>query len=462
MSTRPTAAPGPQWRFARPWVLTRNVLVNLLIVLIFHEFLVRVLGTVYLPAVTGFSVSAIYFVEGSALGLMALGIWRCIADPPYRQRFRPSFVYGLVAWTFVCVAFLSLNVTSIGGALTVRSLLYAPYLFFLGYLVGVDRWAVFKTLLVTGLVNFSITAILGLLFFEQYEMFLLLFDQALPPGSERLYDLVYRHVDVVLPTGLIVYRLRFRTFFILLGALSLFFALRTPSKRWRAAGWTSSLASLAMVIGTFSRSGIVSAAAIYLAIAGHWLISSGRISALRLKARYAAVVLALIVIVAGGITGMYLWMMSKDINLLDTHSLLDLQGGRLGQWVYLTENLTREGGWLTGLPQRAWSYTGKGKERIWSEIAYFTVDNQYLHIVLSGGLLALLGYLGFLITAMREFHRWRIYPEFIILVIALLFEANLETGSLLPPLVMLIAGGRLADLAGSTWQPEPPQPFRIE
>ena len=165
MMNETTAATRAPWRFEQSWTAARNFLVCAMIVLIFHEFLVRVFGTVYMPAVTGFSLSAIYFVEGSALALMALGLWRCIADPPYRQRFRPAFVYMLVAWTFVCIAFLSLNVTSIGGALTVRSLLYAPYLFFLGYLVGVDRWLVYKNLLVAGLVKFALTVVLGLLFF---------------------------------------------------------------------------------------------------------------------------------------------------------------------------------------------------------------------------------------------------------------------------------------------------------
>jgi len=462
VSTSATAVAPDQWRFARQWIITRDVLVCLFIIFLFHEFVVRVIGTVYLPALTGFSLSPIYWVEGTSLALIILGLWRSIADERYRQRFRPSFIYLLIAWTFICIAFMSLNTTSIGGAMTVRSLLYSPYLFFLGYLVGVDRWLVFRMLLIAGLINFAMTLLLGLVFFKQYELFLLYFDKALPAGSQSVWDLVYRHAQVVMPTGLIVYRLRFRTFFILLGALSLYFALRTPSARWKVIGWFSALASLAMVIGTFSRAGIVTDAAIYIAIAVHWLNASGRLKAVRIKARYAAVVLAIIVLVTGGITGVYLWMMSKNINLLDTHSLLDLKGGRLGQWVNLTDNLTREGGWLTGLPQRAWSYTGKGKERLWSEIAFFTVDNQYLHTVLTGGLLALGGYLGFLLTAMGQFRRWRIYPEFLILAVALLFEANLETGSLLPPIVFLIAGGRLGDLSGGIPERDQPPAFRID
>ncbi len=62
---------------------------------------------------------------------------------------------------------------------------------------------------------------------------------------------------------------------------------------------------------------------------------------------------------------------------------------------------------------------------------------------------------------MRQLRRWKIYPEFLILAVALVFEANLETGSLLPPLTLFIAGGRLGDLAGGIRE-QAAAPFQVD
>lgn len=436
------------WEQLRRWTVLRNTAISLLLVFLFHDFLLRIFGVLYLPSLTGISISPFFCVESMTLCIVALGLWRLRADPAYRERFRQPFIRWLLICGMVAFAFISLHVVSVPGLLSARALLYAPYLFALGYFVGVDRETVFHTLLIAALVNAIAVLILGFFLKEQYEWLLVFYDKALP-GFESLYGKVHRHVKVAMPTGLIVYRLPFRTLFTLVGVMALHRALHLDGfikQRWILG--LAATASYALVLGTFSRSGMITTTLLYAFVTLHWMLKARRYQQIQLRFRYAGASIGLVTLVLVAISAVYLAQSVYNIDLLDPRSLTDEKGGRMGQWVYIAENLTRKGGWVAGTATGLVKHSGGPRERVWSEISYFTVDNQFLSVILGGGILGFAAYIGFLGLAMRQFFKWNVYPEALILVAATLIEANLETGSLLLPVVMLLAAGQLSERIG--------------
>jgi len=437
------------WKYLRPWSLARDIASCTLVVLLLHEFIVRVLGQFFLPMLIGASITPFYWDESMTLALFALGLWRYNGDPVYRARLQQPFV----RWLFICIlfstAFLSLHVTSITGLLGMRALLYAPYLFMASYLAGIDREKLYRTFLIIGVLNIIAIVLIELFFLNQYELMIAFFDRALP-GFETLAHAARKAFS--LPAGVIVYRLFFRSLFLIVGSVSLSRALHWSGKaigRWLYAALA--FISLLLVLGTYSRAGIFTLLLAYLLIIAHWFYARTSQGSAQERTRYAFTALGLLVGALIFTAGVFAVQQSLGVNMLDTTSLVDEQGGRFGNWAKVAENISRTGGWIAGTPTSArksilaaFVDSSAGKELTWSELSYFAVDNQYISTIISGGIMALAGILGFFGIVMNELRRRQLILELAMITAAILIEANLESQSMSLALIMFLAGGQLS------------------
>lgn len=446
-----TAEPGPAWSGAGRWLRVRDALVTLFLVLLFHDLFIRILGTELAPLLTGIRVPPVPWRDAVLLLLLLMGAWRMAADPRWRRRFSVPHVWWQVVCLLVCAGFLSLHLDSMSQANEIKGLLYPLLAFGTGILTGFDWRKVRGALLIIAAANIAAAAIVGLLFMDQYRLWMDAYRTVFGESAALAFGKFEQMV--VVPMPLILERTVMTTLFVVAGAIAWYQTLNgQATRRLRIAYALLAAGSLYMVLASFSRGGIVTMLAIYVWLYVVWALKRSRYAPMPNVWAARAIVLALVAIVALGLATALAVRQAYGIDLLDPTNLISAgRAGRITIWSRVADDITRQHGWLTGIKPsyrtaRASIVFGARGGRAWSEWAYFTVDNAYLYVVMNGGLVALAALLAFLALAAVQLARRGLQLELAILVCGCLIWWMLATSPLIVALALLIGGARLGNL----------------
>jgi hypothetical protein len=126
-------------------------------------------------------------------------------------------------------------------------------------------------------------------------------------------------------------------------------------------------------------------------------------------------------------------------------------------WMNTIDEVDKHNGWLFGVESR---YIGShsiafGKSKLvpWSEAGSLTVDNQYLHLLLQGGIIAAMGYVIAMFLLCSQFWRYKQWLWLSGLLACLIIDLNLRSGSLTQVYICLAGGSACAELAAKEVQP---------
>ncbi len=415
-----------------------------LIVFHFHDFALRVFGYLYAPTLLGLQFPPILFTGGCLSALAVLGAIRLMFDADWRGRLKNPDIRWFLASFFLCCAVILLTAPTLSGFLKIRNILYPLILFAAGYVCGINVRRTIIAIAVTAVVNIVTVIVTWVFFLESYITLILLYDNAIP-GVKSLFKGTYRQAAAMMPTGLLVHRVYFRTFFVLAWSFLLHASLSEKnSVRFRV--WSAILAVLSflMIVGSFSRTAMLTALLICAVLLYRWWREGGaqKTSA---AVRYAAIsVILALVFTLGAIV--YSLQQNVNLNLLDTETLFQTSTyGRVGNWIRVIDTIDARNGWLIGADFAEPEVSASRGEAVWSEFLFVASDNLFLDLLFRGGLLLLGGYLAFLFFAFRNIREAKLEPDLTLFVATLLIFGNLETGNTLITIVMLIAGARAGD-----------------
>ncbi|GEM_PF-2450949 len=445
------AEPGPAWSGAGRWLRLRDALVTLLLILLFHDLFIRILGTELAPLLTGFRIPPLPWRDAVLLALLLMGVWRMAADPTWRRRFAVPYVWWQVVCLLVCAAFLSLQLDSMAQANEIKGLLYPLLAFGTGILTGFDWRKVRAALLVIAAVNIAAALIISLLFMDQYRLWMDAYRTVFGESAALTFGKFEQLV--VVPMPLILERTVMTALFVVAGAIAWHQTLSgRATLRLRIAYALLAAGSLYMVLASFSRGGILTMFAIYIWLYVVWAIKCSRSAPVPTAWAARAIVLALAAVLSVGLLTAVAVRNAYGIDLLDPTNLISAtRAGRITIWSRVADDITRQHGWLTGIKPsyrtaRASIVFGARGGQAWSEWAYYTVDNAYLYIVMHGGLFALAALLAFVTLAAVQLARRGLQPELAVLVSGCLIWWMLATSPLIVALALLIGGGRLGNL----------------
>lgn len=426
------------------WEIARDIAFIALIVFHFHDFALRVFGYLYAPTIIGMHFPPILFTGSCLTALVILGAIRLFFDHDWRGRLQNKYLRWYLASFFVCCAVILLTSPTIGGFMKIRNILYPLILFGAGYFCGINFRRVQIGIAVTAIVNIVTVIVTWVFFLESYITLILLYDTAIP-GVKSLFRGTYRQSAAMVPTGLLVHRVYFRTFFVLVWALFLKSALNDAnSVRFRI--WSAVLAvvSFLMIVGSFSRTAMLTALFISAVLLYLWWREGGA-QKTSVAVRYTAISIILaLVFTLGAIV--YSLQQNVNLNLLDTETLFQTSTyGRVGNWIRVIDTIDARNGWLIGADFAEPEVSSTRNEEVWSEFLFVASDNLFLDLLFRGGLILLGGYLLFLFLAYQNIREAKLEPDLTLFIATLLIFGNLETGNALITIVMLIAGGRVGD-----------------
>ncbi len=444
------------WRFTALWTLLRNACTFLYLSLFLHELLIKVLLYLGIPALGGPQLPLLPYHDLFMFMLLGLGIWRMVADPGWRSRLSLPGLPWIAGLTLFCSAFMWLNLNGLVDLAVIKGIILPFLLYAVGVLCGVDRALFMRFILITAGLNLAVSIVIATLFLGPYADLIFLLD-ILMPQAEHLFSQVFRHATVNVPTGLAMARLAYMTIFSVSGLLSLWEYAHATDRRRKVTFFVFFLLSTAAVLFTFSRSGVTTYAfsvMFYLAAAGmaERNGSQTQTTGVRLLGVTFALCLAAFLLVNSALN-----QVNSNVNFLAADSLTSSTGGRFGMWQGILSEVDRKHGWLTGIRSDFSVYhTAVGahsRERVWSENAYLTVDNQYLNLLLKGGLVAVSCYFLACLIITVQFWRNRDWISFGFMVFTLLIDLNLRSGSYGQDIICLIGGAWVADQAMSQYAP---------
>ena len=426
------------------WEYARDVVLIAFVAFHFHDFALRVFGYLYLPSILGVEIPPILFTGSCITVLTMLAAWRMLFDSGWRARLANKDIRWFLASILICCAVLLLTAPTLTGILKIRNILYPLILFSLGYVCGINIRRIVISIAVIAALNIAMVIVTWIFFIETYITLILLYDNAIP-GVKSVFKGTYRQSAAMMPTGLLVHRVYFRTFFVLAWTLFLHRALGGETSA-RARIWFGTFAALSflMVVGSFSRTAMLTALFVCGVLLFRWYKEGG---ALKVTAavRYAMLSVIFTLMVALG-TFIFLMQQNVNLNLLDVETLFETSTyGRFGNWMRVIDTVDERRGWLIGADIAEPDVSTSRGEAPWSEHMFVASDNLFLDLLFRGGLILLFGYLMFLYFAFKNLREAKLEPDLTLFVATLLIFGNLETGNTLIAVVMLIAGARLGD-----------------
>ncbi|MCC7478492.1 hypothetical protein IT575_08520 [bacterium] len=445
-----------QWRFEPVWLRLRNIFTILYLTLFLHELLVKVLLYLAVPLAGGPQLPLLPYHDIFLFLLLILGVWRMVSDPGWRSRLSLPGLPWVAALTLFCSAFMWLNLNGIVDLAVIKGIILPMLLYAVGVLCGVDRAVFLRWLLITAGINLAVSLVIALFFLAPYGDLIFLLD-LLMPRAEHLFSQVFRHATVHVPTGLAMARLAYMTIFSVAGLLSLWEYAHTRERRRKALFFVFFMLSTATVLLTFSRSGVATYALsvlFYLLAAGLVERKDGstQTTGVRLLGFTFSLCLGAFLLVNSALN-----QINSNVNFLAAESLTSSSGGRFGMWQGILAEVDRKEGWLSGIRSDYSVYHtsvgGRVRENVWSENAYLTVDNQYLNLLLKGGLMAVACYFAACLLITAQFWRNQDWISFGFMLFTLLIDLNLRSGSYGQVIICLIGGAWAADQAMSSYAP---------
>ena len=440
------------WAHVQVWTRLRDVLVSSYLVFLFHDLFIRMFSVEFLPLLTGVSLPPVPWRDALAGLLLLIGFWRIVADPAWRQRFTAPGVMWQVVLLLAAAAFFCQQASSFSQLNEVKGQLYPLLMFGAGIVAGYDWRKLRRTMVVLALINIGVAGLIALFWMDGYRDWITAYRTVFGESSALSFGKF--EAFVLLPMPLILERTLFAVLFITAGAIAWYTALWIKQWTWRrGAYFLLAFACLFMVLGSFSRGGIVTMLMIYLTLYIVWALKNARARGLPARRGLLAITPALIaVVLVGLLTALYV-RHAYGIDLLDPSNLVSSgREGRITIWSRVIDDIDRQQGWLTGIKPsfrtaRSSIVFGARGGSAWSEESYYTVDNGYLYIVMQGGLFALGAVLAFIGIAVWQFSRFKCPLALALLAWTCLIWWMLATNSILLLLALLIGAGKLGDTA---------------
>jgi len=441
------------WPYARLWVLVRDTVFALFLVLFIHDYLFRVFLPVVLPYFAGRSMPNLPNPSSLLLLLIVLGAGRMLMDTDWRKRLLIPGSRWLAIFGIVLGAALITNVLVRGGIVTALPFIYLYFFAGAGISAGFSRRVFDNTIITIAIVNGIVTLVIGLFFLEEYRSAMMLATEVFKGQGILLYISKEITRPLLVPTGLIISYFNFGLFHILAGYVCLNRALTLSAPRGLKA-LCGILAGISLIITFFllDRGNLLTMLAMYTFLFSIWYKRTRAASQASLRERTKLRITLAAMILALGISGVFFANMLKSQYQIDILDITNLAGksehSRIVLWERVLEDIHSQRGWLTGISVEYQMHNkaipNSAPAWAWSERAYFTIDNGYINTLASGGLLALFAVVGLIIFAARRLLKERRYFEAGFLIVAALVYWMLEWNMALIYWSFILAGNAMA------------------
>lgn len=435
------------WPLAPFWEGFRDTLIIAYVFLRFHSKLIEALGLSFWPPIAG-GRPIIVRPEFIIYFLLLWGLWRLASDAEWRTRLAVPYGKMQIAAALGLVAMLAWNSVQAMQLSQALVVLDPLMLFTVGIITGVTRQRIITAIISMAVLNIVVTLITSAFFMNWFKDWIFILNTLVQSADQTAWR---ASKNPFVSTGLIVYFVYFNMFIMTIFAVSMNNILFSKGKK--VGYWINVVVALSAFVLAFlslSRGTMATCLIVLMMLFYAWIrtrISEGRISsrqAVRMTLQAIALTVLLILIVRIGIKTV---LPHRDIFNVTTFVSEEFEVGRAGVWENVIEDITRKGGWLTGVTQIQLDGFDALRVLRYGEGRYFTTDNLYLAIIVRCGLIGLFFKVLFMGISYLQFYRARAYMELSVLIGAALVWEMLISEVMIQSIFMFLGASMLGDLA---------------
>jgi hypothetical protein len=435
------------WPIAPFWEGFRDTLVIAYVFLRFHSKLIEALGLTLWPPIAG-GRPVIVKPEFIVYFLLFWGVWRLIADPEWRTRFAIPYGKLQIAAAFGLIAMLAWNSVQAKQLSQALVVLDPLLLFSVGIITGVTRRRIINSVIFMAVLNIMVTIITSAFFMNLFRDWILILNTLVQSADLTAWR---ASKNPYISTGLIVYFVYFNMLIMTVFAVSINNLLFGKNSKFAYyINVFVSVSALVLAFMSLSRGTMATCLIVLMLQFYAWIrhrISEGQTSArqaIRLTVQVIVLAVCLVLILRIGIKTI---LPHRDIFNTTTFVSEEFEVGRTGVWENVIEDITRKGGWLTGVTQIQLDGFDAPRVLRFGEERYFTTDNLYLAIIVRCGLIGLLFKLLFTGITYMQLYRARAYMELSVLIGSAIVWEMLISEVMLQSIFILIGASLLGDLA---------------